>query len=47
MLATSKELPARAELLRVVTQIRYGMIGISLDRKGNQINEETSPAHCI
>lgn len=46
MLAKNEELPARAELLRAFIQIEYGMIGISLGRKGNQKirnKKETSP----
>lgn len=40
MLAINEELPAKAELLRTFIQIGYGMIGISLDRKGNQRSEK-------
>lgn len=40
LLAINEELPARAEHLRAFIQIGYGMIGISLGRKGNQRNKK-------
>lgn len=42
MLVINEELPARDELLRAYIQIGYGMIGISLDRKGNQRSKKGS-----
>lgn len=41
MLVINEALSTRAELLRALIQIEYGMIGISLGIKGNQriINE--------
>lgn len=48
MLAIKEELPARTELSRAFIQIGYGMIGISLGRKGNQrIRKEPTQGHCI
>lgn len=43
MIAIKKELLTRAEILKAFIQIGHGMIGISLDGKGNQRNKETSP----
>lgn len=40
LLVINEELPASAELLRAFIQIGYGMIGISLGRKGNQRNKK-------
>ena len=40
MIAIKEELLTRAEILKAFIHIGYGMIGISLDGKGNQRNKK-------